>query len=345
MQIATIDLGKEGSLEMQLKQEDSFVCYSSPGEVQFRLIQGKVSEITLDQIPEVPGFIISRFHNDNKAFFIQNDLNLLNPNFEFKVTANPNPIEMSKRDYLEICTNYIERCDIDLEKIILSRVSSAPYKSNPEKIFHALRESYPNAFVYLIHSPQFGTWLGATPEKLLVRKNTCFSTMALAGTKSIESAAEWTEKERHEQHLVTAYISQQLNKLGIHYDAKGPFDLQAGNVVHLCTTFDFSTDLKREKIIDSLHPTPAVCGMPRELAKRVGKSAEPHDRELYCGFLGPINQKGTDDLFVNLRCIKLGVDRIYFYAGGGITKDSVPEEEWRETKMKVATILGVVEKL
>ena len=148
-----------------------------------------------------------------------------------------------------------------------------------------------------MHSPQFGTWLGATPEKLLMRKNTCFSTMALAGTKSIESAAEWTEKERHEQHLVTAYISQQLNKLGIHYDAKGPFDLQAGNVVHLCTTFEFSTDLKREKLIHCTHPCSLRnAGRP---CKARRKSALPHDRELYCGFLGPINQKGTDDLLVN----------------------------------------------
>ena len=330
---------------MLLRPQDSFVCYSCPGDIDFEFVQGKVFTISLDKLPTDPGFLISRFDNNGDAYFIAAESKCTNPAFEFTPLSETNPINLTKSDYVKICSSYIEECNAELEKIILSRIRSVPSTVPANEIFHELRRAYPSAFVYLANSPEFGTWIGASPEILLTRNKTNFTTMALAGTLPANKQTQWKQKEKQEQKLVSDFIVNTLDQMEIESASIGPYTSLAGNVAHLCTSFEFETDVQREVIINSLHPTPAICGLPQMRAKKIVLASEPHDRELYSGFLGPINHQSSDKLYVNLRCLRSDKNQIHLYAGGGITKDSIPEKEWEETEMKVATILGVVEKM
>ena len=83
-----------------------------------------------------------------------------------------------------------------------------------------------------------------------------------------------------------------------------------------------------------LHPTPAVCGLPKEEAKQFILDNELYNRDFYTGFLGELNLKGQTNLYVNLRCMQLKDNRISIYVGGGITADSNAENEWEETVIK-----------
>ncbi|MFT7612107.1 MAG: isochorismate synthase [Parvicellaceae bacterium] len=252
---------------------------------------------------------------------------------------------LSKDDYIKLCQSYIDEFDNKLTKIILSRVHTKPGIISPTKLFDALRHSYPDAFVYLLNDPSLGTWIGATPETFLKRNSTHYSTMALAGTQLKNSRYEWATKEKAEQQLVSDYILSELTSLDIKPKLSGPFTKEAGNIAHLCTEFNFETSGKCADIVNRLHPTPAVCGIPTKTALDIIIKNEPHDRELYCGFLGPINFNDTDELFVNLRCLKMDEEQVHLFIGGGITSDSTPENEWNETKAKAETILGIIEKL
>jgi len=90
-------------------------------------------------------------------------------------------------------------------------------------------------------------------------------------------------------------------------------------------------------------PTPAVAGQPKEDAIQFIKELEPHDRDYYTGFLGPVAQaKGEIDLFVNLRCLKITPDYLSLYVGGGITLDSDPADEWNETRWKAESLLKIL---
>jgi isochorismate synthase len=92
-----------------------------------------------------------------------------------------------------------------------------------------------------------------------------------------------------------------------------------------------------------LHPTPAVCGTPQKIARDFLLSNEEYAREYYTGYIGPVFKEGNDShLFVNLRCIKIMDSKAYLYAGGGITQASDAEEEWKETKNKLQTMLQVL---
>ena len=96
-----------------------------------------------------------------------------------------------------------------------------------------------------------------------------------------------------------------------------------------------------------LHPTSAVCGTPRDAAFAFIQQHETHDRELYSGFLGPVNIDGdgkgpATGIFVHIRCMKLEGKLATLYAGAGLTEDSEPEREWLETDMKCQTLLKVI---
>src|SRR5690606_14602969 len=153
------------------------------------------------------------------------------------------------------------------------------------------------------------------------------------------SQASWTQKEIEEQALVSRYIINCFKKIRLReYDEKGPKTVKAGNLMHLKT--DFTVDTRSVNfpelatvMLELLHPTSAVCGMPRQPALEFIKNNEGFDRRLYSGYLGPVNLMGETNLFVNLRCMALKSDQATIYAGAGVTVDSDPEKEWQETEM------------
>lgn len=175
--------------------------------------------------------------------------------------------------------------------------------------------------------------------------------MALAGTQLFneEKEAVWETKEREEQQFVTDYI---LSELHGHVDnilTTEPYTFRAGNIVHIKT--DISATLKGyeslEDIINTLHPTPAVCGLPKADAKAFLLEHEGYNREFYSGYLGEINTdlatgQPKTDLFVNLRCMKIDDAIANLYIGCGITKDSNPEKEFFETVNKSMTMRKVL---
>ena len=99
-------------------------------------------------------------------------------------------------------------------------------------------------------------------------------------------------------------------------------------------------------ILQALHPTPAVCGLPKEDAFRFILSHEGYDRSYYAGFFGRWEPEGKTALYVNLRCMQCGegAEKIRLYAGGGILPASVCEEEWMETERKLQTMKYVISK-
>ena len=156
----------------------------------------------------------------------------------------------------------------------------------------------------------------------------------------------WEKKEIEEQKFVSEYIRNIFYKLNItDYQQSKTYTKSAGNVFHLQTDFEFSSDKIENKLgefIHELHPTPAVCGTPKEASLSYILKNETHNREYYSGFLGTVNMKANTDLFVNLRCMKILPDRLALFVGGGLTKGSVPEKEWEETVLKTETLLALL---
>jgi isochorismate synthase len=240
-------------------------------------------------------------------------------------------------------------------KVVVSRAVDAPLPPDfhPVAAFGALCECYPHAFVSLTSIPGVGTWLGASPETLLSLDGAAVTTMALAGTQRKPehgslAAVAWGEKEIVEQEMVSAYVREFFAGAGVAgVTEEGPRTVAAGNVVHLQTLFRAA--LPRDarlalanRVLGELHPTSAVCGMPKHKALAFIRANEGYDRSFYSGFLGPVGLGERSDLFVNLRCTQLLEDRARLYVGAGVTDASDPEAEWRETELKAETVLDVL---
>jgi isochorismate synthase len=177
--------------------------------------------------------------------------------------------------------------------------------------------------------------------------------VSLAGTREYNAENlnlhNWSNKERVEQDMVTRFIDKTLDKLQLPYLQKtGPYTKKAGNLVHLRTDFtlDFhAVNGQLGNLVQELHPTSAVCGLPKKESMEYLIIHEKHQRGYYSGFLGPLNLDERILLYVNLRCMHVLQDRLVLHVGAGITFDSVPEEEWNETEIKADTLLSVIHKL
>lgn len=242
------------------------------------------------------------------------------------------------------------------EKIVPSRSKSIklPIDFNIIDAFHQLCELYPHAMVSVFSSPLTGTWVGATPEMLVcVGKDQHFHTVAVAGTQPHTEGVDlrsvtWSQKDIEEQALVERYIISCFKKIRVReFEEHGPKTVVAGNLLHLKTHFDVDMAAINfpelgTVMLNLLHPTSAVCGMPLEPSLEFLKNQEGYDRQFYSGYLGPVNVHEESHLYVNLRCMQLFAKAAILYAGAGVLLDSDPEREWNETELKMNTLGRII---
>ena len=264
-------------------------------------------------------------------------------------------LNTSREEYKNLVSQSINSIENGIfDKVVPSRIKKArlPKEFSLYSTFRKTCKAYPHAFVSLVSSPQTGTWLGASPEILIrQKKNGLFQTVALAGTQAINSRTpladiSWRQKEIEEQAMVRRYIVNCFKKIRLReFEEHGPKTVKAGNLAHLKTVFEVDTEELSfpelpQMMLDLLHPTSAVCGMPKKSAHQFLKKKESHDRSYFSGYLGPVNLQDETSLYVNLRCMQILKDEALLYAGAGVTADSDPEKEWLETEAKCHTMLN-----
>ena len=253
------------------------------------------------------------------------------------------PKELALPNYVKLVNEGIEEINKGtFSKIVLSRKKEVDIDSSMLlNIYADLCHTYRDAFVYLLSCPKFGTWMGASPELLLAKGGGKSKTVSLAGTKN-KNQDGWGTKEIEEQDIVTQFIVEGLSSEVKNLHVSEPDTASIGHISHIKKEVTFDYEGNPEKIIDILHPTPAVCGMPKIASKEYILNEEGYDRSLYTGFLGPISSNKELKLFVNLRCMQVFQNKAQLYLGAGITKDSVAENEFEETENKSNILLTVM---
>ena len=253
----------------------------------------------------------------------------------------------TQAEYAEMMAHALKALsEKQFQKVILSTIKHHPRKQQSlRSIFQQLTSSYPTAYRYLMVHPHWGTWAGASPELLLKKKNQQYSTIALAGTIPTAMSTEdsWNKKLIEEQQIVTRGIAQHLQDIGIqeiHISDTHPHN--AGPITHLKTDISFYTSVPVDTILLHLHPTAAICGLPRNESMAFYRKCEKHNRRLYTGYFGIKTKDESDTYFVNLRCMQLFDDHYEIFVGGGITADSITKEEWEETENKARVLIEIL---
>ena len=350
------------TIDSMIERGSSFALWRIPGEARIHLrVQTEGEPRLLYDVKELNlrgGFIIAPFcvserHpivviDKARAEVIPIQADGASPSFRPVEGERPFPVsdEWDYRRYAACFHKFLDALTSgEQEKLVLSRQKETvrPAGVSIGEAFRRAVERYIYSYVYLCHTPATGTWMGSTPEILLAGRHGAWQTVALAGTQRLDHGrvpTEWDAKNRREQQLVADYIHAQLRTLGIGARTVGPYPARAGELSHLKTEFHFSLPDERRigEVLDLLHPTPAVCGLPKEKAYDFILRHEGYDRAYYSGFVGLLDPEGETSLYVNLRCVHIQPSKFTFYAGGGLLVSSSLDEEWRETGDKMGTM-------
>ena len=275
----------------------------------------------------------------------------------YHVNNQPSGHSTTKTQYLEMVNKAIKAIHRgEFNKVVPARMDKVSLTDGFDLIqtFEKACDLYPNALISVVSVPGIGTWVGATPEELIsFNKAKQFSTVALAGTKEISDDEDlmevaWRQKEIEEQAMVSRYIINCFKKIRLReFEEYGPRTARAGNLAHLKTDFVVDTVATNfpqlaTVMLKLLHPTSAVCGMPKEPATQFLLANENFKRSFFSGFLGPVNMFEETHLFVNIRCMQVSASEAILYAGAGVTAISDVEKEWEETDLKCQTMRKVL---
>ncbi|MBD5246364.1 MAG: hypothetical protein HDS55_06360 [Barnesiella sp.] len=315
-----------------------FALFAYPGETVFHFMANPGGVIA-----DCPYFIINKwnstFDESAKVYDEMDATRFLTELPNLKSFPSCSPLQQpstSRSEYIRKIESLIESLKERGGKTVFSRIiSETDITLDLEKLLCTQFESFPGTFRFFYYTPDTGLWLGTSPEILFEfnRNNRTFRTMSLAGTRMTDSRP-WDNKNIKEQNLVAEFISDVLKKNGATFKVERCNDVQFKPVCHICDMFSgemHSSDCTQ--VINELSPTPALSGFPVSKALEEISMLESHQRECYGGYVGYV----TDNFlkcYVNLRSLKLMESGYCIFAGGGITADSNPEEEWQETENK-----------
>ena len=311
---------------------------------------------SLTQLNGQSGFVLAPFQMtaDVPVWLIQPDkveTRMLPTNKELpadRQTIHDNPSAYSYTYAIDFANFHAQLESNRFSKIVLSRTQdyTEPVSKSPDQLFFDACSRYPRLFVSLVSLPDGECWLAATPEILLEGVGEKWRTIALAGTMQLHGeqlkgegeTIRWSTKNIQEQRYVATYIASCLERFSLPFKEEGPRTVRAANLVHLRSDFSFILHNKGTRIgelLQALHPTPAVCGLPKRETFDFIVRHEHTPRRYYSGFMGPLNMCDETHLYVSLRCMSIHQDVYRLYAGGGLLKDSQLEQEWQETEAKM----------
>ena len=348
---------------IKVKQQEAqnlpFVIYRKPYKTEVRGFFQKNDHLYFAETLDETGFVFAPFDGNqmilipkNQSVICESDVTSFDENHLESLNQLENQQEKERFEHLiQKGIDAIEKGTFN--KVVLSRKEILEVPNfDLVTVFTRLIQRFPTVFCYCWYHPKIGLWMGATPERLLKASRKKFCTMALAGTQNFEGKTDviWGAKEIEEQQFVTDFILENLKGLTSEVAISSPYTVQAGNVLHIKTDIEgvINKTSKLNQVVSVLHPTPAVCGLPKDTAKGFILGNEGYDREYYTGFLGELNKKGfaekkqKSDLYVNLRCMQIKEKQAHLYMGCGITKESIPEKEWNESVNKSMTMKSVL---
>ena len=352
---------------------NSFAIFRLPHADSCTMIEGDAVVVpSFAELGNQQGFLIAPFMVSEEEPIVLITNNQSQTANSQKLTANSQKLTANSHHYHEDFSIFHKALlDGQFRKLVLARCATVDNdgRATPMELFQKACRLYPRMFVALVSTPQSGMWLTASPEILLESfPENRWRTIALAGTMRLRSDKtdnegqhlRWSAKNIQEQRYVASYLADVLRRFSDDVCEEGPRTVRAAHLVHLRSDFTFSLDNKRctriGKLLEALHPTPAVCGLPKDEAQRFIISHEHHPRHYYSGFMGPFNVNEDENenvdptshliphtshfthLYVSLRCMHITDNAYHLYAGGGLLRESNEQQEWQETEAKMDTM-------
>ncbi|MET7640146.1 isochorismate synthase [Streptomyces sp. NPDC005438] len=276
------------------------------------------------------------------------------PRHRWNITAHPSE-EVYAKNVAELVTRMRSR---EFDKVVLSRTLEleSEERVNLPAMLQRLARRDPTGYTFALPVDQRRTLLGASPELLVSREGNRVVANPLAGStprsgdlaEDVRRAAALldSDKDLHEHAVVVEAVREALGRFCSTLDVPGrPTLTRTATMWHLSTTVTATLDqpsVSALELASALHPTPAVCGTPTDLAREVITDTEGFDRGYFTGMVGWGDAQGDGEWVVTLRCAEVAERSLRLYAGAGIVDASQPRAEVEETEAKFRTFLHAV---
>ncbi len=268
-------------------------------------------------------------------------------------------VDASRAAYLRLVAEALEHIARgEVEKVVLARTVSVDLLEPPDLDALLARMGAKNAAAhrFCVPTASGGAFVGASPETVIRKRGREVVSVPLAGTAARSAdlgddarsaqALRDSGKDRREHSLVVEAVADSLAPHCVALTVEGPSLLATSTVWHLATTVRGTlrdADSDALMLAAALHPTPAVCGTPRDAALDLIRRLEKGSRGLYAGLVGWVDGRGDGEWALSVRCAEVRADRLVLHAGAGIVAGSEPEAELRETDAKLRTMLEAIQ--
>ncbi|NYF25528.1 isochorismate synthase MenF [Sporosarcina sp. JAI121] len=276
---------------------------------------------------------------------------------DFALLAKPEVIsieELEKEHYLETVSKVTKKINNgEAEKVVIARSLKLNFEhdvSAATALHHISNEQQESYHFGLQKDSQL--FFGATPERLIeISNGRAYSACVAGSIKRGKSATEDRElgdelledsKNREEHQYVVNMISRVFNTFCTDIKiSKVPKLMKVRDIQHLFTPVEGIVEQGTDifSLVEALHPTPALGGVPTDISMDIIRSEENMDRGYYAAPIGWTDTAGNGEFAVAIRSALLDGDSAYLYAGGGIVADSEPDKEYDETWVKFRPVM------
>ncbi len=244
----------------------------------------------------------------------------------------------------------------EVEKVVLAREVQLTLHEQASigAILHHLLEREQTSYVFALESGE-DCFIGATPERLVQKEGTKLLSTCLAGSTPRGRSEEEDlvlgnnllsdAKNRREHQIVVdmiqAALQTECTKLSIPNE---PVLMKLQHIQHLFTPVvgECNESVSLLRLVEKLHPTPALGGWPKQQSVDVIREIEPLDRGLYGAPIGWIDALGNGEFAVAIRSALIHGQAASLFAGCGVVVDSDPEAELQETRVKIKPMLTAI---
>ena len=242
-----------------------------------------------------------------------------------------------------------------IDKIVISRRVEVFLSGelNLDYVLNHFREKYRECYLFIFHRGK-SSFFGATPERLVKFCEGTLKIEALAGSASrgkteeedllLEKKLLNNDKDIQEHDFVVNHIKDSISGLVEELTIEKKHSIKKlNNIQHISTSISAKMNSNNTplNIIKELSPTPAVCGIPKEVSLNLIKKLENYYRGLYSGIIGWFNFNDEGEFAVAIRSALTYGNKLIAFAGSGIVEKSDPDLEYEETELKFKPILSI----
>ena len=276
---------------------------------------------------------------------------------EFEPSIKPSVIsieEISKEHYMETVDEVTSRIrNGEAEKVVIARSVKMNFEKEVSSVaaLHHISNEQQESYHFGLQR-EGKLFFGATPERLIeISNGQAYSACVAGSIERGKSAMEdrklgeelLKDRKNGEEHL---YVVNMISDVFHQYctDVSMPNEpklMKIRDIQHLFTPIEgyIGKEVDIFSLVEALHPTPALGGVPTNKSMELIREKEQMDRGYYAAPIGWTDSEGNGEFAVGIRSALLEGNSAYLYAGGGIVADSVAEKEYEETWIKLRPVL------